>query len=53
MFSRRLLTYLAIIDWSVRDLARRLGEHQTTVTRWVSNQATIPAEVAAWLEILT
>ncbi len=53
MSSYRLLVCLAILGWSVRELARRLACHQTTVMRWTGATSPVPDEVAAWLETLT
>ncbi len=53
MSSHRLLVCLAILGWSVRELARRLACHQTTVMRWTGATSPVPDEVAAWLEALT
>ena len=47
MSGYRLLICLAIVGWSVRDLARRLGRHQTSVIRWANGSSPIPGEVAA------
>lgn len=52
MSSRRLLVCLSTLGWSVRDLARRLGRHQTTVARWANAISPVPGDVAAWLETL-
>lgn len=50
MSSYRLLICLVIVGWSVRDLARRLGRHQTSVMRWCNGLSPVPEEVADWLE---
>lgn len=52
MSSYRLLVCLAILGWSVRDLARRTGRHQTTVVRWAKSLSPVPGKEAAWLETL-
>jgi len=52
MSSYRLLICLAIIGWSDRNLARRIGRQQTTVVRWAKGLSPVPGEVAAWLETL-
>jgi len=53
MSSYRLLVCLAILGWSVRELARRLACHQTTVMRWTGATSVVPDGVATWLEALT
>jgi len=52
MSSYRLLICLAIIGWSDRNLARRIGRRQTTVARWAKGLSPVPGDVAAWLETL-
>lgn len=52
MSSHRLLICLAILGWSVRDLARRADRHQTTAARWAAGISPVPDRVAAWLETL-
>ena len=52
MSSYRLLVCLAILGWSERELARRAGQHQTTVVRWAKGHSPVPGEVAVWLETL-
>ena len=52
MSSGRLLVCLLVLGWSVRDLARRLDRHQTTVVRWANGLSLVPDEVAEWLEAL-
>lgn len=52
MSSYRLLVCLAMLGWSVRELARRLACNQTTVMRWTGATSAVPDEVAAWLEAL-
>jgi len=52
MSSYRLLVCLAMLGWSVRELARRLACHQTAVMRWTGGTSAVPDEVAAWLEAL-
>ena len=52
MSSYRLLVCLAILGWSERELARRAGQHQTTIVRWVKGLSPVRGEEAAWLETL-
>lgn len=52
MSSARLLVCLAALGWPVRELARRTGNHQTTVVRWTQALSPVPDDVAAWLETL-
>ena len=52
MSPRRLLVCLIVLGWSERELARRLGRHQTTIRRWVDGSSAADREVAAWLEAL-
>jgi len=52
MSSYRLLICLAILGWSDRNLARRIGRQQTTVARWAKGLSPVPGEAAAWLETL-
>ena len=52
MSSGRLLVCLLVLGWSVRDLARRLDRHQTTVVRWANGLSLVPDEVAEWMEAL-
>lgn len=47
------LVCLSILEWSVRELARRLNTHQTTITRWAGGHSPVPCKMAAWLEALT
>ena len=47
MTPTRFAECLAILGWSERALADRLGEHRTTVRRWHGNP---PPLVAEWLE---
>jgi len=47
MSSYRLLICLAIIGWSDRNLARRIGRPQTTVVRWAKGLSPVPGDVAA------
>ena len=53
MSPRRLLVCLAVLGWPERELARRMGRHQTEVRRWVSGASPVRADVAVWLETLT
>lgn len=52
MSAHRLAVCLAILGWSVRELARRTGEHRTVVSRQLDGTASVPAEIAAWIERL-
>ena len=52
MSSHRLLICLAALGWTVRELARRVDRHRTTVMRWADGQSPVPDDVAAWLETL-
>jgi transcriptional regulator with XRE-family HTH domain len=44
-----LITALATIGWSQRELARRLGIDEATVRRWARSATPVPRPVAAWL----
>ena len=48
----RLAYCLMIIGWSVHELARRSGEHRTTIRRWIDGTAKIDPAIAARIEIL-
>jgi len=50
--AHRLLVCLAVLGWSERELARRTGRLQTTGRRWTGGQTPVPADVAAWVEVL-
>lgn len=52
MSGYRLLVCLSVLGWSVRELARRLGQHQTTVVRWARDLSPVPGDVATWLDTL-
>lgn len=52
MSGYRLLDCLSVLGWSVRELARRLGQHQTTVVRWARSLSPVPGDVAIWLDTL-
>ncbi|WP_338929227.1 helix-turn-helix transcriptional regulator (plasmid) [Roseomonas mucosa] len=49
---RRLLSWLATIGWTERELARRTGRHQTAVRRWIDGRSPVDPDVAAWLGTL-
>jgi len=40
---------LAVIGWSQRELARRLGVPESRVRRWARGTLPVPQAVAAWL----
>jgi Helix-turn-helix len=48
----RLSLCLIILGWSERELARRTGEHRTTLRRWLAGDSDIDPTVAKWLEVL-
>jgi Helix-turn-helix len=48
----RLSLCLIILGWSERELARRTGEHRTTIRRWLAGESEIDSSVAKWLEVL-
>ena len=48
----RLSLCLIILGWSERELARRTGEHRTTLRRWLGGESGIGSTVAKWLEVL-
>jgi transcriptional regulator with XRE-family HTH domain len=48
----RLSLCLIILGWSERELARRTGEHRTTIRRWLAGESEIDPAVAKWLEVL-
>lgn len=52
MSSHRLLICLSVLGWSVRELARRMAQSQSTVARWAGGTVDVPWKVAAWLEVL-
>jgi hypothetical protein len=42
----RLSLCLIILGWSERELARRTGEHRTTIRRWLAGESDIDTAVA-------
>jgi transcriptional regulator with XRE-family HTH domain len=48
----RLSLSLLILGWSERELARRTGEHRTTIRRWLSGESGVDPAVAQWLDVL-
>lgn len=48
----RLRECLALLRWSQRGFAEALSCDDRLVRRWASGDATIPPDVAAWLEAL-
>jgi len=52
MKGKRLNECLASLRWTQRGLAAILECDDRLVRRWASDQADIPASVAAWLETL-
>jgi len=52
MSAYRLGLCLITLGWLERELARRSGEHRTTITRWINNESVVDPDVAAWLEVL-
>ncbi|WP_158803413.1 helix-turn-helix transcriptional regulator [Acidisoma sp. L85] len=48
----RLSLCLIVLGWSERELARRTGEHRTTLRRWLAGESDIDPAVAKWLEVL-
>ena len=52
MSAYRLEQCLIILGWNATELARRCGEHKTTVQRWRSGAAQIDPDVAECLETL-
>jgi ribosome-binding protein aMBF1 (putative translation factor) len=47
-----LLTAIATLGWSQRDLARDLGKNERTVRRYCSGTVAVPADVAAHVQAL-
>ena len=45
----RISLCLTTLGWSERELARRIGRHQTEVRRWMLGSAVIDPNVAEWL----
>ena len=52
MSPHRLLRCLIVLGWSERELARRIGRHQTTIRRWTEGISVVDCDVAEWLEAL-
>ena len=52
MSPRRLLVCLFVIGWSGHELPRQTGRPQTMVRRWTGGRSPVPADVAAWIEML-
>ena len=52
MSSHRLLVCLAVLGWSERELARRIGRQQTTIRRWAGGRGAVDDDTATWLEAL-
>ena len=50
MTPARLDECLALIGWTQRGLAKRLGLHETRVRRWANGMYPVPDDVAGWLE---
>lgn len=48
----RLRLALGLLRWSQRGLAEALECDDRLVRRWASGHASVPPEVAAWLEAL-
>jgi transcriptional regulator with XRE-family HTH domain len=48
----RLSLCLITLGWSERELARRTGEHRTTLRRWLAGESEIDPAVARWLGVL-
>jgi transcriptional regulator with XRE-family HTH domain len=48
----RLSLSLLILGWSERELARRTGEHRTTIRRWLSGESKVDPAVVQWLDVL-
>ncbi len=46
----RLRAALGALDWSQRELARRLAQDERTVRRWIAGEYPTPEPVLAWLE---
>lgn len=52
MSPHRLALCMLTIGWSVRELARRSGEHRTQIQRCLDGASVFPPLKAAWLEDL-
>lgn len=52
MSPTRLREVLALLRWSQRGLSDALGCDDRLVRRWASGDASVPPDVAAWLESL-
>ncbi len=52
MTASRLREVLTILRWSQRGLAEALGCDDRLVRRWASGNASVPPDVADWLEQL-
>lgn len=50
MTSERLRECLALLRWSQRGLAAALTMDERQVRRWATGEASIPEQVATWLE---
>lgn len=42
---------LAILGWSKRDLAERIGVHPNTVSQWAQEHREVPGPAAAYLTL--
>lgn len=48
---QELILALVILGWSGRDLMRRVGASEVTVSRWRTGKGPIPGGVAAYLRL--